>query len=123
MFKFEDLHANNTFKELWEVMFLCLTVDTSKCINKECLMCIRLLRYNKQQTHFIKYLICFYLIKNYFNFSRDKTHLNEIITEKHVNILLQCANLMEDSLCIIITTENTDGKIANNLIKNINYIS
>lgn len=54
MFKFEDLHANNTFKELWEVMFLCLTVDTSKCINKECLMCIRLLRYNKQQTHFIK---------------------------------------------------------------------
>lgn len=42
--------------------------------------------------------------------SRDKTHLKEIIIEKHINILLQCANLVEDALCIVITTENTDGK-------------
>lgn len=42
--------------------------------------------------------------------SRDKTHLKEIIIEQHVNILLQCANLVEDTLCIVITPENTDGK-------------
>lgn len=59
---------------------------------------------------------------HYFHFSRDKTHLNEIITEKHVIILLQCANLAEDTLCIIITKENTDGTISNNCIKNLHFI-
>jgi len=44
-------------------------------------------------------------------FSRDKTHLNEIITENDINILLRCANLMEDSVCILITAENTDGNL------------
>lgn len=46
-------------------------------------------------------------------YSRDKTHLKEIVIEQHVNILLQCANLVEDTLCIVITTENTDGKSPN----------
>lgn len=58
------------------------------------------------------------LFKNYLSIlkiiivihSRDKTHLKDIIIEQHVNILLQCANLVEDTLCIVITTENTDGK-------------
>uniref|UniRef100_A0A2S2QUL4 Synembryn-A n=1 Tax=Sipha flava TaxID=143950 RepID=A0A2S2QUL4_9HEMI len=73
-------------------MFLCLTVDSSKSIYKQCLTCIRLL--SSHNFH------C--------DFQPRQTHLNEIITENHVNILLQCANLVEDSLCILITTENTD---------------
>ncbi|XP_015370465.1 PREDICTED: synembryn [Diuraphis noxia] len=82
-FNFDTYHADNTFKQLWESMFLCLAGDSYKCIHKQCLTCIRLL-------------------------SRDKTHLKEIVIEQHVNILLQCANLVEDTLCIVITPENTD---------------
>lgn len=49
-------------------------------------------------------------------FSRDKTRLNEIISENHINILLQCANLVEDSSCILITAENMEGKLPNLII-------
>lgn len=44
-------------------------------------------------------------------YSRDKTHLKDIVIEKHINILLRCANLVDNTLCIVITTENTDSKL------------
>lgn len=62
-------------------------------------------------------LLNIYICLSFIIFSRDKTHLNEIITENDVNILLQCANLVEDSLCILITTENTDSKFQKYLLK------
>lgn len=43
-------------------------------------------------------------------YSRDKTHLKDIVIEKHINILLHCANLVDNTLCIVITTVNTDSK-------------
>lgn len=49
-------------------------------------------------------------------FSRDKTYLKETTTENDINVLLQCANLMEDSVCTPITTENIDGNLY--LLKN-----
>lgn len=44
-------------------------------------------------------------------YSRDKTHLKDIVIEKHINILLHCANLVDNTLCIVITTENIDSKL------------
>ncbi|XP_050431430.1 synembryn [Adelges cooleyi] len=82
-FSFDHLHADNTFKLLWESMFSCLATDNTKITHKQCLACIRLL-------------------------SRDKTHLNKIITEEHVNILLRNANLLDESSCVFLTSENND---------------
>ncbi|XP_050523127.1 synembryn [Daktulosphaira vitifoliae] len=82
-FNFNCFDKENSYKWFWDLMFHYVSQDDKKVLHKSCLSCIRLL-------------------------SRDKTQLIESIHENHINILLESANLLNDSLCIFITSENKD---------------
>ncbi|XP_055705806.1 synembryn [Phlebotomus papatasi] len=67
-FHFVELTTNGQWKGLWEATFIYLNTPTASEIHRECLSVVRIL-------------------------SRDKTYLDQCITEERINCLLNAANI------------------------------
>uniref|UniRef100_A0A1B0GPK4 Ataxin-10 domain-containing protein n=1 Tax=Phlebotomus papatasi TaxID=29031 RepID=A0A1B0GPK4_PHLPP len=67
-FHFAELTTNGQWKGLWEATFIYLNTPTASEIHRECLSVVRIL-------------------------SRDKTYLDQCITEERINCLLNAANI------------------------------
>ncbi|KAF0771482.1 synembryn [Aphis craccivora] len=91
-FSFDAFHADNTFKHetiIGIYVFLRLTVKKLQ-MNSQAMFNVHSaskenLSYNKRITHYCPPVMSILFL--------DKTHFKDIVIEKHINILLHCANI------------------------------